>query len=165
MSTFTMRHELECTPERFWSLLFDLEFNEKLFKALGFPVWNLLETKETDTSIIRIVKATPKMDMPAAVVKLLGSSFGYEEVSTFDKASKMLKFVIKTNVMSDKLRNEGTVKCEPRGEGKSLRIVEIIAEAKVFGLGGLIEASFDKTFRSGWQNSADFLNAWMKEHP
>ena len=57
------------------------------------------------------------------------------------------------------------MKCEPRGEGKSLRVVEIIAEAKVFGLGGIIEASFDKTFRNGWQNSADFLNAWVKEHP
>lgn len=165
MSTFTMKHELECDVERFWKLFFEAEFNEKLFKALEFPEWKLVEQKETDTQIIRKVKATPKMDAPAPVVKLLGSSFGYDEVGTFDKASKTLKFVIKTNVMSDKLRNEGSVKCEPRGEGKSVRIVEIIAEAKVFGLGGMIEASFDKTFRNGWQNSADFLNAWVKEHP
>lgn len=165
MSTFIMRHDLECTPERFWSLLFDLEFNEKLFEAMEFPEWKLLEVKETETSVLRRVKATPRMEMPAALVKLLGTSFGYEEVSTFDKANKVLKFVIKTNVMSDKLRNEGTVRCEPRGEGKSVRVVEIIAEAKVFGVGGMIEASFDKTFRSGWQNSAEFLNAWVKDHP
>ena len=165
MSTFTMKHELECDVERFWKLFFEAEFNEKLFKALAFPEWKLVDSTETDTQIIRKIKATPKMDAPAAVVKLLGSSFGYDEVSTFDKASKTLKFVIKTNVMTEKLRNEGTVKCEPRGEGKSLRVVEIVAEAKVFGLGGMIESSFEKSFRTGWQKSADFINRWVKDHP
>ena len=165
MSTFTMRHELDCSPEHFWKLFFEPEFNEQLFKALEFPTWKLLETKETDTQIIRTVKATPKMDAPAAVVKLLGSSFGYDEVTTFDKASKTTTFVIKTNVMTDKLKNEGTVACEPRGEGKSTRVVTIVAEAKVFGLGGMIESSFEKSFRTGWQNSANFINKWVKDHP
>ena len=105
------------------------------------------------------------MEAPAAVAKLLGSSFGYDEVGTFDKATKTHKFVIKPNVMTEKLRNEGTVKCEPRGDGKSTRIVEIIAEAKVFGVGGMIESSFEKSFRTGWQKSADFINKWVKDHP
>jgi len=166
MATFTMKHELECDCERFWKLFFDAEFNEQLYlKALEFPEWKLLGTKDTDKEIVRTVKARPKMDAPAAVVKLLGASFGYDEVSTFDKASQTLKFVIKTNALTEKLRNEGTVKCEPRGEGKSLRVVEIIAEAKVFGVGGMIESSFEKSFRAGWQKSADFINEWVKAHP
>jgi hypothetical protein len=165
MATFTMRHDLECDSERFWKLFFDKDFNEALFKALAFPEWKLLDTKETDTQIVRTVKATPKMEAPAAVAKLLGSSFGYDEVGTFDKAKQTLKFVIKPNVMTDKLRNEGTVKIEPRGDGKCTRVVEIVAEAKVFGIGGMIESSFEKSFRSGWQQSADFINKWVKEHP
>jgi len=165
MGTFTMRHELECDETRFWKLLFDAEFNEALFKALEFPQWKLLDSKETDTEIIRHVKAQPKMDAPAAVVKLLGSSFGYDEEGRFDKAKKTLKFVIKPNVMTDKLRNEGHVSTEPRGEGKITRVVTITAEAKVFGLGGMIESSFEKSFRTGWQQSADFINKWVKEHP
>ena len=164
MSTFTMKHELECDCERFWKLFFDLPFNEQLYKALEFPAWKLLDSKETDQEIVRTVKAMPKMDAPAAVVKLLGSSFGYDEVGRFDKATKTLKFVIKTSVMTEKLRNEGTVKCEPRGEGKSLRVVEIIAEAKVFGVGGMIESAFEKSFRTGWQKSADFINKWVEDH-
>ena len=40
--------------------------------------------------------------------------------------------------LTDKLRNEGSVKCESRGEGKSKRVVDIVAEAKVFGIGGMI---------------------------
>lgn len=165
MATFTMKHELDCDCERFWKLFFEPEFNEALFKALEFPEWKLLDTHETDKEIVRHVKATPKMEAPAAVAKLLGSSFGYDEEGRFDKASKTLKFVIKPNVMTDKLRNEGTVSCEPRGDGKSTRVVTILAEAKVFGLGGVIESSFEKSFRTGWQKSADFINTWVKDHP
>jgi hypothetical protein len=165
MATFTMKHELDCDCERFWKLFFEAEFNEALFKALEFPAWKLVDSKETDKEIVRTVKATPKMEAPAPVAKLLGSSFGYEEEARYDKASKTLKFVIKPNVMTDKLRNEGTVTCEPRGEGKSTRVVTILAEAKVFGLGGVIESSFEKSFRTGWQKSADFINKWVKDHP
>ena len=165
MATFTMRHDLDCDCDTFWRLFFEKDFNEQLYKALQFPEWKLLDSKETDKEIIRTVKAMPKMDAPAAVVKLLGSSFGYDEEGRFDKATKTHKFIIKPNVMTEKLRNEGTVKCEPRGEGKSTRVVEIIAEAKVFGLGGMIESSFEKSFRTGWQQSADFINKWIKEHP
>jgi hypothetical protein len=165
MATFTMRHELDCDCDRFWKLFFEKDFNEALFKALEFPEWKLLDSKETETEIVRNVKAVPKMEAPAAVAKLLGSSFGYDEEGRFDKATKTLKFVIKTNVMTDKLKNEGTVKCEPRGEGKSTRVVEITAEAKVFGLGGVIESSFEKSFRVGWQKSAEFINRWVKDHP
>jgi hypothetical protein len=165
MATFTMRHDLDCDCDTFWRLFFEKDFNEQLYKALQFPEWKLLDTKETDKEIIRTVKAMPKMDAPAAVVKLLGSSFGYDEEGRFDKATKTHKFIIKPNVMTEKLRNEGSVKCEPRGEGKSTRVVEIIAEAKVFGLGGMIESSFEKSFRTGWQQSADFINKWVKDHP
>jgi hypothetical protein len=165
MATFTMRHELDCDCDRFWKLFFEKDFNEALFKALEFPEWKLLDSKETETEVVRNVKAVPKMEAPAAVAKLLGSSFGYDEEGRFDKATKTLKFVIKTNVMTDKLKNEGTVKCEPRGEGKSTRVVEITAEAKVFGLGGVIESSFEKSFRVGWQKSAEFINRWVKDHP
>ncbi len=165
MATFTMRHDLDCDCDTFWKLFWELDFNEQLFKALEYPAWKLIDTKETDKEIIRTVKATPKMEAPGPVLKLLGSSFGYDEEGRFDKATKTHKFIITPNVLAGKLRNEGTVKCEPRGDGKSTRIVEIIAEAKVFGLGGMIESSFEKSFRTGWQKSADFINKWVKDHP
>ena len=165
MATFTMRHDLDCDCDTFWKLFWELDFNEQLFKALEYPAWKLVDTKETDKEIIRTVKATPKMEAPGPVAKLLGSSFGYDEEGRFDKATKTHKFIITPNVLAGKLRNEGTVKCEPRGEGKSTRIVEIIAEAKVFGVGGMIESSFEKSFRTGWQKSAEFTNQWVKDHP
>ena len=165
MATFQMKHDLDCTPERFWELFFDKEFNEKLFKALEFPEWVLLEQKDEGSEIVRRVKATPKMEAPGAVAKVLGSSFGYTEESRFDKATKTHRFVIKPTTMADKMKNEGTVRCDAVGEGKSRRVVDVIAEAKIFGVGGMIESSLEKSFRTGWGKSAEFINQWVKDHP
>lgn len=166
MAKFTMSHDLDCTPERFWDLfLYGGDFNEKLFASLEFPEWKLLEQKEEDGIVLRTVKAVPKMDAPAAVVKLLGDKFGYVEHGRFDKKTNIYTFKIETSTMKDKLRNEGVVKCEKVGEGKSRRVVDITAEAKVFGVGGMIESSFEKSYRTGWGKSAEFINRWVKEHP
>lgn len=166
MTTFVMRHDLDCSPDRHWEVFLDNVLNKDLYlKHLGFPHWEVLEVKETDKEIIRRVKATPKLDAPAAVVKILGDGFGYTEEGRFDREKKVFKFVITPSTLQGKLRNEGTVRCEPRGEGKCTRVVEIIAEAKVFGVGGMLESMTEKNLRDGWGKSATYINDWLKSHP
>lgn len=162
MTTFQMRHDIDCTPEKFWEMFFDNELQKKIFNELQFPQWEVVETKDTDTEIVRVVKAIPKLDAPAAVAKLLGPGFGYREEGRFDKASKLYKFTIKTTQLTDKLKNEGTVKVEPKGEDKCTRVVDIALEAKVFGLGGMIEKMTEKSFRDGWGKSAEIFNKQLK---
>jgi hypothetical protein len=159
-----MTHEIDVSEETFWKLFFDNDFNETLFlKELHFPKWKLLEHKETDDQILRKVEGVPKMDAPGPVAKALGSSFGYLEDGTFDKKTKTFRFKMKTTTMTEKLRNEGTVRVEPMGDKKVRRVVEIVAEAKVFGIGGLIESSLEKSFRNGWGKSAEFIAKWAKD--
>src|SRR5687768_10616851 len=112
MTTFTMRHEIDCNVDRFWELFFDQELQKRIFSELQFPKWEIVEQKDTEKEIVRIVKAIPKLDAPAAVSKVLGSGFGYTEEGRFDKASKLYKFVIKPTALAEKLKNEGTVKAE-----------------------------------------------------
>jgi hypothetical protein len=165
MATFTMHHDLDCDVDTFWRWFVDKDFNNTLFKALGFPKWEILEQNETDTQITRKVSGAPKMDAPAPVVKALGGGLAYIEDGTFDKKAKSWHFKMTPGTLKDKLRMEGTVKCEPRGEGKSKRVVEITAEAKIFGIGGMVESALEKSFRTGWADSAAFINKWVKEHP
>ena len=163
MTTFTMRHEIDCTPERFWKLFFDAELQKKIFAELHFPKWEVVEQKDSEEEIVRIVKAIPKLDAPAAVTKVLGSGFGYTEEGRFDKTSKVYRFVIKPTTLGEKLKNEGTVQCEAKGEGKCTRIVDVLAEAKIFGLGGMIEKMTEKSTRDGWNKSAELFNAHLEE--
>jgi len=158
-----MRHEIDCNVERFWELFFDQELQKRIFADLQFPKWEIIEQKDTDKEIVRIVKAIPKLDAPAAVSKVLGSGFGYTEEGRYDKTTKLYKFVIKPTSLADKLRNEGSVKAEPLGENKCTRIVEVLAEAKIFGLGGMIEKMTEKSMRDGWTKGADMFNEVLKK--
>ena len=163
MTTFTMRHDIDCSPDRFWELFFDNDLQKRIFDELGFPKWEVVETKETDAEIVRIVKAVPKLDAPAPVAKLLGSNFGYTEEGRFDRASKVFRFVIKPTTLAEKLRNEGSVRVEPKPDGTCTRVVDVIAEAKIFGVGGMMEKMTEKSFRDGWGKSADVFNALAKK--
>jgi hypothetical protein len=166
MKKLTLKHEINCSADQFWKVFFDKDFNRTLFKdALGFPEYEILEQEESDSQVRRKVRGRPKMNMPKPVMKLLGDSFGYEEEGTLDRKSGVWRWKMKPNALTDKLRNEGKVTVEPAGDGKCSRIAEIDIEAKVFGLGGLIESSTETEMKRGWDASATFMNKWLAEHP
>jgi hypothetical protein len=165
MPTFKVTHEINCNAETFWKLFFDHDVNVKMFKdALGFPAYEVIEFRETDASIYRKVAGQPKMNVPGPVAKLLGNSFRYTEEGTFDKKSGVWKWKMTPSAMADKLRQEGSMKIEPIGDNKVRRIAELVNEAKVFGVGGMIESSAEKQLREGWDASAQFYNKYLTQH-
>jgi len=166
MPNFTMVHEFDCDLDRFWHLFLDKELTRKTYEHLKFPKWELVDQKETDDAIERTVKAVPKLDLPGAVTKVLGPGFGYTEQGRFDKKTMTYKFVIKPTTLADKLKNEGTVRAEAIDGGKrTKRIVDVVLEAKVFGVGGMIEKATEKGTREGWTEGAKFINDWLKKNP
>jgi hypothetical protein len=163
MGTFTVTHEIRCDEATFWRVFFDKEFNQKLFReALGFPEFEVVDQRETETELVRKVAGMPKMNMPGPVAKLLGSNFRYTELGTFDKAKKLWRWKMTPSVMAEKLRQEGQMHIEPAGDGRVRRIARMDNEAKVFGVGGLIESSAEKQLREGWDASAHFMNRYIE---
>lgn len=164
MGKFTMTHEIRCDADTFWKIFFDKTFNETLFrKELGFPDYNILEQRETDAEIFRKISGQPKLDMPGPIVKVLGSGFRYTEEGRLDKATKTWRWKMTPSTLADKLRNEGTMRIEPAGEGKVRRVTDMVMEAKIFGIGGLLESSTEKQMRAGWDASAVFMNKWIAD--
>jgi hypothetical protein len=164
MIKFTMTHEINCDVDTFWKMFFDKEFNDALYKtALGFTKYDVVDSKDSDKQRTRKVSATPKVDLPGPIAKLLGPGFGYTEDGVWDKGSKLWTWTMTTSQMSDKLKQSGSMRVEAAGAGKCKRIAEISGEAKVFGLGGMIESTIEKELRAGWDKSADFMNKWLRE--
>jgi hypothetical protein len=162
MGKFTVTHEIRCNVETFWKTFFDKDFNDKLYlEGLGFPAYKTLEQNETETRITRKVSGQPKMNMPAPVAKLMGSNFSYVEDGSFDKATKVWTWKLTPSTLADKMRNEGSVRVEAIGDDKVRRVAELLIEAKIFGLGGLIESSAEKQLRDGWDQSAVFMNKYF----
>ena len=165
MPTFTLNHEIRANTERFWQVFFDREFNEKLYReGLEFPEFSIVDQRETDTEIVRKVAGQPKMNMPAPVAKVLGSGFKYVEEGTFDKSKRIWRWKMTPSKLADKLRNEGSLRVEALGDDRVRRVAEITLEAKIFGIGGLVESSAEKQLREGWDKSAVYMNKWLETH-
>ncbi|WP_437501731.1 DUF2505 domain-containing protein [Sorangium sp. So ce1099] len=162
MGRFTVTHEINAGEEAFWTMFFDRSFNEKLYREiLGFPAFEILEQNENDAQITRKVSGTPKMEVPGPLAKLIGPGFGYIEEGRFDKKSKSWSWKTIPSSLADKVRNEGVLRVEPVGSDKVRRIAQIDIEAKIFGVGGLIESTVEKQLRQGWGESAVFMNKYL----
>ncbi|MEO6573994.1 MAG: DUF2505 domain-containing protein, partial [Polyangiaceae bacterium] len=159
-------NEIDCNVEKFWETFLDPKLTVRLFKeGLGFTEFRILEQTDTESTMRRRSAGTPKMNLPGPVAKVLGDRFGYTEVATFDKATKVWRWKMTPSTLPDKLRHEGSVRAEPIGDSKVRRIVEIELEAKVFGIGRLIESSVEKQIRESWEKSAAVTNEWLRAPP
>lgn len=160
MRKLTATHSFECDVDTFWKTFFDPEYNKALYlDELKFKAFEILEQTETK----RRMRAVPKLNMPGPVMKVLGDSFGYEENGSFDKTKSTFSWKMIPNTMADRLFTEGTVKIEADGDKRVKRLSDAKIEAKIFGLGGVLEGSTEKEVREAWDKEAAFMSKWLKE--
>ncbi len=166
MLEFTLRHELACTPARHWILFFDADWTKSLIiDGLGFDSCQV-EPVVTDGDLRRRqMRVTPKVELPRAVAKILGDKLGYTERGEFDDRREVWRYELVLNVLSDKIRLGGEVTTEPKGDDRLTRVSKMWVEAKIFGVGGMIEKAAEKNMRDGWDRSAAWFNRWLADHP
>ncbi len=159
-----MDHEYRCGVGTFWEkMFFDEEYNRRLFlDGLHYKFFEQLELTDRPDSILRRVKGCPKSDIPAAVQKVL-ADLSYTEELVWDKATKKARFKNFPATMANKIRIEGTLWAEPSGEGRCRRKVDMELEAKIFGIGGLIEKVAAGAFRENFEAAAHWTNRWLAE--
>ena len=52
-TTFTMRDEIDASPDRFWELFWDAELQKRIFlKELGFPKWEVVSHDDRENEIV-----------------------------------------------------------------------------------------------------------------
>jgi hypothetical protein len=162
MGKLVITSEFNTDEATFWQVFFDKDFLVKLYtEALGFSEYAVLEQQETETELVRTVKGTPKMDAPGPIAKLLGRNFGYTEHGKFDRRTQVWSWKATPSTLAEKIRNEGSMRIEKIGDNRVKRVTEIVIEAKVFGLGGLIESTAEKQLRKGWEDSVPFMQKWI----
>lgn len=168
MKTSTTSTVLPCAPVTFWASFFDESYLRALYlDELESRAFAVLEIADT-TRKLRIV---PKMNLPAPVAKLIGESFAYEEHGTLDRAANQWAWQMvqpanldpKSKPRKDAVTMHGTVSIEPAGDDHCRRTDHFTVEAKIFGLGGLIESSIEKELRSGRAKEYAFLARWVEE--
>lgn len=156
-------HDFDASADAFFDLFFDKDAMTRMYREyMQFPEFECRQTDDADR-IRRTITAVPKMEMPGALAKIAGSSVRYTEDGTFDKKTKVFTWKTTPGFMAEKIKNEGVMRVETLADGKIRRTAEITLEAKVFGLGGMIESTFEKTIKDGWEKATQFFRENLKK--
>ena len=100
----------------------------------------------------------PAVEIPSAVHKLIGGApIEYFEVSTYDPTTHTSKYVVES-AADDVLQVRGVISFIADGDGVRRRIDGTV-DAKVFGLGGIIEKLIDKEVNKSYAKVAEVIQA------
>jgi hypothetical protein len=162
---FTITHDIACSVDRFWELFFDPAFTQEMIVGgLGFASCDIDEVRVVGSERHRQMRVIPKLDIPAPVAKLLGPKLGYTEHGVFDEETRVWDHHLQLSVLSDRIRMGGKVRAERAGDDRCRRIADLWCEAKIFGLGKMVEKAAEKNMRDGWGRSATWMNDWLAKH-
>ncbi len=158
MKTVTASVVLPCTPSAFWDAYLDPEYSRTVYLGeLGYKALEVLET----TSTTRRLRVTPKLNVPGPIAKLIGDAFTYEDHGTLDREKNVWTWRMMPPSNGPERKNvvttRGTIRVEAIGESQCRRTDELIIEAHVFGLGGVIESSAEKEARTAWDKEFAYL--------
>ena len=159
-------HIFECGIDTYWDkVFFDEAFNHKLFhELLQFSEWKDTVTKTTDEVIERTVVVRPPVgDVPAAVRKVLGDNFGYQEHGRFDRKTKRYHVDVEPNVVKDKTHIHGDIWLERIDDKRSRRLAVFSLEVKIMVVEKLIEDAIAKDMTRSFERGATFTNEWIRD--
>ncbi|MGB5698154.1 MAG: DUF2505 domain-containing protein [Polyangiales bacterium] len=168
MKTSTTSTVLPCTPDAVWAAFLDESYLRALYlEELESRAFAVLEIGEAS----RKLRIVPKMKLPGPVAKLIGESFAYEEHGTLDRPRGKWTWRMvqpanldpKSKPRNDAVTMHGTVRVEASGDGHCRRTDDFTVEAKLFGLGGLIESTIDKELQSARAKEYAFLTRWVEK--
>lgn len=167
MKTATTSAVLPCTPEEFWTVFLDESFSNALYlEELEYKAFTVIESTETSRKLLIL----PKMNLPAVVDKLIGESFTFEDHGTLDRVKnewtwqmvQPTKLNSRRKPRKDVVKMQGTIGIEAEGDRHCRRTDNFSVEARIFGIGGRIEASIEKELLSARTKEYAFFTEWLE---
>lgn len=164
MTAVRIEHRFDCSVDTFWDrIFFDEAFNRAMYLGhLQFQDWRIIEQRETDAEIIRVVSVIPKVgDLPGAIKSLIGDTLSYTERGTYSKHHRRHHVNVIPSALADKISVTGDTWAEELGPNRCNRIFAGQVSAKIFGVGGIIEkriiADLQLSYNAGAVFTADYL--------
>lgn len=162
-----IEHTYNCSEDVFWDRLFlDDEYNRKLFmEQLHFTTWRVLRSEPQGTTLYRVIEAAPPLgDLPSALKRILADGLGYEEHGVLDRQNRRYRVQAKPRSLASKLTIEGELTTEPLSERSCRRIYVARVDARVLGVGGMLEQRLLDELQRNYDQAAVFTNRWVAEH-
>ncbi len=161
---FHIVDELDVPAKHFWNLLFTPEMEAVIREGGNLEEYHA-EVTEEPTILHRRVRTVPRLDMPAALKKVVGAdTMGYIEEQKVPKDGPM-EFQWKSipDKLADKSKTEGVFRVEPIGDNRCRRIIEGVVEVKIFGVGTLAEKYIIGEMEKTYHKVAKAQEKFVKE--
>jgi uncharacterized protein DUF2505 len=161
-----IEHTYACSAQVFWNQIFlDDEYNRKLFvDELHFESWRVLSSEVRGSEVHRVIAAVPRLgDVPGPLKRLLSNGLGYEERGVADLAAGRYRLEVTPTSLASKLSIQGELSTTPIDAQSCRRIYVARVEARVFGLGGMIEDRLLDDIEKSYGRAATFTNRWIAE--
>ena len=162
-----IEHTFDCEPHTYWEgAFFNPEYNAKLFlERLRFERWELIEQVDTDDGFRRIIEAVPRVgDLPGPIKSLLKNGAGYREEGEFFRSESRYRLRVTSRSLGDKLLVTGDMSVRALDGGRCRRGYECAVDAKVFGVGGMIERRVLDDWERSYRKAAEFTASWLSDN-
>ena len=158
-----VRHSLPCSPEQFWDLFWDPEFERRLDSSASIHREMLELNPEVDGVQTWRIRFTPERELPRAVAKLIGNSkLVYDQESRLDRGAGILEWRVIPQVLADKVTAQGTMRIVP-APGGCERIVTGEVSVRVPMLGGRIEKTILSNVTDSYDRAAEVIAELVAE--
>jgi hypothetical protein len=167
MTDVRIAHRFDCSEMTYWDrIFFDDDFNRSMYlQHLQFQHWEVVERRETDTTLTRVISVVPKVgDLPGAIKSLIGDNLTYREEGSFDKRSRRYRINVVPSMMDDKVSVKGETWVEEISPTQCNRIFVAQVAVKVFGVGGIIEKRIIADLQLSYNAGAVFTAEYLKQH-
>jgi hypothetical protein len=164
---YTVRHTIETDVATLWQLFFDQELARAMIREFGNAgSFEVLEERTDDQGRLhRRIEVKSNVQLPGFIAKFVGDG-GYTEVGTFDRALGKYAAECIPSLGADKFKTKFEVTAHPIGDGtRCERQITCENAVKVFGIGGMLEGLMEKVQREAHEQSAGFINNWLRAKP
>lgn len=164
MKKETLTYQINCGIDRFWKVYLSEDFTKDLYlKGLGY---NSVEIKSQsgapgEAGYTRELHTAQDLDAPGAVKAVMGSEASQTEDGKFD--GDTWRFSIIPDKMSNKIHMSGVTTLAENSDGGVTQTVKLEYQAKIFGIGGMIETLMAKMIKDGYDGTAVYMNKWLAD--
>jgi uncharacterized protein YndB with AHSA1/START domain len=163
MTEFSIVHEFEADPQRFWRVFLDSEFLDEWYRSAGMRRQEVSRDDGTER-LIMVARYVAERQLPAVVRSVIGGKqLGYTETATFDKQRARLDHVIEMNLMTDRVRFGGAFTVEPIDGGRVRQRYAGSIAVDLPLVGKKIEQSTVKEMERSHEAAAHVTRAWLQK--
>ena len=158
----SVKHDLPCTPERFWEIYWDVGFQQKLAQVVRLKEHTVVSDEDSVTCRTASVFISPQREFPSVVRRVVkNATAAFVEDRRWVKAESCVYWNVRPQALEGRANCQGTLRVTATATGCE-RLIEGEVTVRLMGVGGLVERLVASNVTESLNASAGLIAAWDK---